>query len=88
MVFPVSCASPVLSHAPVFRLDNFFAIGSLEPTHDEMSSRHILKMFNERVIHCGTAYRTYDWNSQRCPFKALREAIERRLTLDPVTTMQ
>ena len=40
-----------LGYAIIFRPDDVFAIGSFEPPHGEMTSRHFLKMLDEGVVH-------------------------------------
>jgi hypothetical protein len=45
----------VLSNALVFRPDKVFTVDSFEAANDEMTSSHLLKMLNKRVVHGSAA---------------------------------
>jgi hypothetical protein len=44
-----------LSKTLIFCPDNAFAVDSFEPTNGEMTSSHLLKMLDKRVIHGSAA---------------------------------
>lgn len=47
--------SVALGNAIIFRPDKVLAVNSLKPANCEMAPRHVLKMFNKRIVHGGTA---------------------------------
>src|ERR1700745_2325295 len=49
-----------MNQALVFRLDQVFAVCGLEAPDGEMTSGHVLEMFDEGVVHRGSAQRTDD----------------------------
>jgi len=52
---PDDWVSVVLGNAIIFRMDKVLAVNSLKPAKCEVTSSHVLKMFNKRIIHGSTA---------------------------------
>jgi hypothetical protein len=48
-------ASVGLSNALIFCPDRVFAVDSFEPANCKMTSSHLLKMFDKRVVHGSAA---------------------------------
>jgi len=48
-------ASVVLGKALIFRPDKVFAVNPFEPADSEMTSSHLLKMLDKRVVHGSAA---------------------------------
>ena len=49
----------------IFRPDNVFAVDPFEPANGEMTSSHLLKMLDKRVVYGSAAQRTDDQKSLR-----------------------
>src|SRR6266511_1402709 len=52
--------SAVLSEALIFSPNEVLAVDSFEPADGEMTSRHLLKMLDKRVVHGSAAQRADD----------------------------